>query len=258
MQKKLIDATWFCALSLQLLGCAENNTQQQSQQPKQDTVEVVKTQAQPLPSWESHIEPYGFVSSEGAQRFYTNAKEQFGESHEDAGDYYDILGAGDCCWYCGDNDPRSTTASSTLLDQKRNSYKADNAHDLRYDTAWVEGVDGPGLGQTLTYTFDNKYPRITKILIHNGYIKDETTWIKNNRVRALELSINGKPTAQLQLADTRAEQSFDLQALGLEPLGRRADGKDLILTFKILAVYPGTEHDDTAISEIFFDGIDVH
>ena len=40
--------------------------------------------------------------------------------------------------------------------------------------------------------------------------------------------------------------------------GYRVDGKDLVLTFKIVDVYPGTTYDDTAITEIFFDGMDVH
>jgi hypothetical protein len=30
------------------------------------------------------------------------------------------------------------------------------------------------------------------------------------------------------------------------------------LKFEILEVYPGTRHKDTVISEIYFDGIDVH
>lgn len=129
---------------------------------------------------------------------------------------------------------------------------------MRFDTAWVEGVDGPGIGESLIYRFDNKYPRITKVLVHTGYIKNESIWIKNNRVRLLELSINGTPTALLQLSDTRAEQSFDLEQLGVGPLGRRDDREDLILTFTIRHVYPGTMYDDTAISETYFDGIDVH
>jgi intein/homing endonuclease len=43
-----------------------------------------------------------------------------------------------------------------------------------------------------------------------------------------------------------------------EPLGRRPDGKDLVLKFEITDVYPGDKYDDTAITELFFDGIDVH
>lgn len=243
--------------TLMTVGCAENATQQQAAQSKQEPVVSTQTQEKLLPTWTPHLEPYGFVSSEGAQWFYASAKEEFGESFEDAGDYYDVLGPG-CSWYCGDGSPSSITATSTLPDDGPNKYNANNAHDLRYDTAWVEGVEGPGIGEVLTYTFTNKRPRITDILIHTGYIQDESTWIKNNRVRTLELSINGEPTAILELADTRAEQSFDLEALGVGPLGRRDDGKELVLTFTICDIYPGTTYDDTAISEIFFDGIDVH
>lgn len=32
----------------------------------------------------------------------------------------------------------------------------------------------------------------------------------------------------------------------------------LVIRFKICDVYPGTKYKDTAITEIYFDGIDVH
>lgn len=249
----------FCttAVVLVLIGCAESNTERADQTP---AAALTNANHQPasntLPNWEPDLKPYGFVSKEGEQQFYIDAKKFHGESIEDAGDYYDILGVG-CSWYCG-GEAWNVTASSTLAGQGPNTYIANHAHDLGYDTAWVEGVEGPGIGQTLTYTFTNKCPRITHMHIHTGYTKDEITWIKNNRVRTLELSINGESIAKLQLADTRAQQSFNFEAFGLGPLGRRADGKDLTLTFKILDVYPGTTYDDTAITEIYFDGIDVH
>lgn len=244
------------AIALALLGCADQQAPEHAEPPAPQINEAQPITQQALPAWEPHIEPYGLVSEEGKQWFYADAKETFGESPEDAGDYYDILGVG-CSWYCG-GEAENATASSTLPDDGPYTYVANNAHDLSYATAWVEGVEGPGIGETLTYTFTHECPRITKMYIHTGYTKDEITWIKNNRARTLELAINGKPTALIQLADTRAEQSFDFKSLGLGPLGRRPDGQPLILTFTIRAVYPGTIHDDTAITEIYFDGIDVH
>jgi len=208
-----------------------------------------------LPVWQPAVgEAPDF--SEAAQTRYREWVEETYEDPADADNFWEIIGWG-CSWYCGAWYD-SLDATSTLEAQDDFTYDADNAHDLRYDTAWVEGVDGPGIGEALTYRFANESPRITEIIIHNGYIKSLEAWLNNNRVRSLRLRINGEPIALLSLADERGAQSFDLEALGLGPLGRRNDGEDLVLAFEIVDVYPGEKYDDTAITEIYFDGIDVH
>lgn len=57
----------------------------------------------------------------------------------------------------------------------------------------------------------------------------------------------------LRKEDSRTDQVFDLGILG-----RRLHGMDLILRFEIMEVYHGKKYKDTAITEIYFDGIDVH
>ena len=212
--------------------------------------------SQTLPHWQPTLGDLPDLSETAQAAYKDYVADAYGEYAEDAGDFWAIIG-GDCSWYCGGYHDE-LSASSTLPDQQTFNYAATNAHDLRYDTAWVEGVEGPGIGQTLIYRFANDRPRITDVFIHNGYIKSEQVWLNNNRVKTLQLNINGKPIAYLDLADTRAEQAFDFKTLGVGPLGRREDGQDLVLTFEIVEVYPGNKHDDTAITEIYFDGIDVH
>ncbi|MDD2805588.1 MAG: hypothetical protein PHV33_08540 [Elusimicrobiales bacterium] len=168
------------------------------------------------------------------------------------GTIWDIMDQG-CSWYCGGG-PRKVSASSALAAAGDSDYKADNAHDNSFKTAWVEGVPGYGDGQYLEYFFENKSPRLTNVLVYNGYVKSEKSWKENSRVKQLLLSVNGVPYARLHLADTRALQNFSLPG----PLGRRADGKDLELRFEIAEVYKGLVHDDTALTELYFDGIDVH
>jgi len=175
---------------------------------------------------------------------------------EESEDYWEILGMG-CSWYCGGG-LDSTYASSELVGGK---YTANNIHDLNYKTAWVEGAVGHGIGEKITYDFPPENPRITKIIIINGYIKSNKAWTENSRVKALKMFIDGKPFAILELADSKQEQSFSFSPLGV------ADRKDYDLlrtmphwkmTFEILEVYPGSKYEDTAITEIYFDGIDVH
>ena len=159
----------------------------------------------------------------------------------------------ECSWYCGGG-PDTVWASSTLDPQGPHRYAAFQAHDLDYCTAWSEGVPGPGIGESLTYLFAPHSPRIHTLIISNGRVSDEATWKANNRVKRLRVSENGQALLDLDLADTMADQSFSLPQL----LGQRADGTPMLLTFTILEVYAGDLFDDTVITEIYFDGIDVH
>ncbi|MBR11302.1 MAG: hypothetical protein CMP48_26960 [Rickettsiales bacterium] len=174
-------------------------------------------------------------------------------------DVWDIVGGG-CSWYCGGG-PKSVTASSYLTSQGTNNYEPRNAHDLNYQNAWVEGVDGYGVGELLTYEFAPESPRITEIIVVNGYVKNPNAWNSNSRVKTLRVYYNDEPLADLNLKDIRAEQHFEFQPIGNS---ERTDFNLLkqqnswTLKFEILAVYKGTRYSDTVISEIYFDGIDVH
>ena len=170
--------------------------------------------------------------------------EKYGEVVENAWDIID----GGCSWYCGGGNYK-IKASSSLGD----SYKAEFANDLSYKTAWVEGKKDEGIGEYLEYYFKNDSPRITEIIISNGYMKSEETWKNNNRVKKLKLYVNGVPFGILNLKDSRTDQYFSVGTLG-----HNKNGTDLILKFEILEVYKGSKYNDTAITEIYFDGIDVH
>jgi hypothetical protein len=159
----------------------------------------------------------------------------------------------ECSWYCGGG-PDTLWASSTLKPMGEHRYDANQAHDLDYCHAWAEGVSGPGIGEWLTYQFANDSPRLHTVTISNGLVTSEPAWRANNRVKRLRVDENGLPVAILVLADSMADQTFKLPRL----FGRRADGQPLQLTFTILDVYPGTRDNDTVISEILFDGTDVH
>lgn len=173
--------------------------------------------------------------------------------------YWEIIGGG-CSWYCGGG-PKEVTASSYLKSQGANNYEPKNAHDLNYKNAWVEGVEGYGIGEYLLYTFGGASPRINEIIVVNGYVKSKTAWEDNSRVKKLKVYIDDKPYAILNLKDIRGSQSFKI-----EPIGN-SDRKDWdvlktkpdwTLKFEILDVYKGLKYDDVVISEIYFDGLDVH
>jgi hypothetical protein len=164
---------------------------------------------------------------------------------------WDVLGL-ECSWYCGGGN-YAVKASSALPDTNAIRYKAESANDFNYRTAWVEGKPGEGKGEYLEYLFKNESPRVTHVIIANGYVKSEAAWRDNNRVKKLKMYVNGKPYAILYLEDSRSSQTFEV---GL--LGRNKNGKDLVLRFEIMEVYKGDKYNDTAITEIHFDGTDVH
>ena len=155
-----------------------------------------------------------------------------------------------CSWYCG-GQVDSIQASSSLSEK----YKAKKIHDCSITTAWVEGKSGNGEGEYVRYSFPGSCPRITDVIILNGYVKDEATWKNNGRVKKLLMYYNEKPHAILNLKDSRDCQRFDVGILGYKD---KETAPDWNIKFEILEIYPGEKYQDTAITEIYFDGIDVH
>jgi hypothetical protein len=186
--------------------------------------------------------------SEEEQKELDTLLEKYGEVIESV---WNIM-ASECSWYCGGGN-YDIKASSSLPDTAELKYAAINANDLSYKTAWVAGRNKGGIGEYLEYYFKNKSPRITKIIISNGYMKSEEAWKNNNRVKKLKLFVNGKVHGILNLEDSKTDQVFEAGTLG-----HNKNGKDLILRFEIIEVYKGDKFNDTAITEIYFDGIDVH
>lgn len=175
--------------------------------------------------------------------------EDFDETMESI---WDVVSGG-CNWYCGGGNYK-VNASSELKSDSYISYSATSANDLNYKTAWVEGVEGAGIGEYLEYHFKNKSPKVTHIIVSNGYLKSDKAWKNNNRVKSLKVYINGLEYGVLQLEDSKTDQHFKFNGFKYN-----SDGKtDLVLKFEILEVYKGAKYDDTVITEIYFDGIGVH
>ena len=170
--------------------------------------------------------------------------------------YWEIIGGG-CSWYCAGG-PKEITSSSFLEPQANNEYYAENAHDLNYESAWAEGVEGYGVGEYLLYTFEGASPRITEIKIVNGYVKTEAAYKNNSRVKKLKVYYNDEVLGILNLKDIRGTQTFKFEPIGFSDRTNLANAKDWTLKFEIMDVYKGLKYQDVVISEIYFDGIDHH
>ena len=142
-------------------------------------------------------------------------------------------------------------ASSFLQSQGNNGYNPINAHDHNYQTVWIEGVNGYGIGEYLIYNFSNVSTQNTNtigtIKIVNGYVKNRSSWQQNSRVRKLKMYINDKEFVFLNLKDTDDAQHFYIPPIEFEMT------RNFSIKFEIMDVYKGTKYDDVAISEIYFD-----
>lgn len=170
-----------------------------------------------------------------------------------------------CSWYCGAT--YETAVSSSLPAIGANSYSSNELFDGDARTAWVEGTKGYGVGEWITFTFDYNAARATTCFIVNGYNKNALTWQNNSRVKSFNLYDNDQLIATVNLKDTRDMQRFELlyafpnRPEDYDRFDESTSGKqkkDVALKFVITEVYKGNKYDDTAISEMFFDGTDVH
>jgi len=154
-----------------------------------------------------------------------------------------------CSWYCGGG-PYKITSTSILDDDAR--YSDENIHDFSLLNGWVPDSKN-GIGESVSFHFKPNSPRIKAIIIYNGYLKTKELWKDNSRAKRIKLKFNNKTFAILELVDTTAAQRFEF-----EPINSKIENKDLVLTLEILDVYEGEKSTDLVLSEVNFDGIDVH
>jgi len=161
----------------------------------------------------------------------------------------------ECSFYCG-NFTHTESASSSLRRRGALRYDARQAHDGDLSTAWVEGRDGDGRGEFLEIVIDAAEHKgdplkLTALRIYNGYRKNRATWRENSRVKRMNLYVDEKAYAVVNLKD-----SYNYQTVALDPIQLKA-GKTK-LRFEIVTVFEGSKYSDTAITEIVLDGCCVH
>jgi hypothetical protein len=132
------------------------------------------------------------------------------------------------------------SSSSVRLAVQANTYYPANAIDGKRSTAWIEGVDGPGLGEWIRFDFDREI-NLHRILIQPGYFKSPAIWAQNNRIATLTAYFSDGTSRDLTFTDRMDSQKVDLGSV-----------KTRWVKFVIKSVYYGTDP-DTAISEMAFE-----
>jgi hypothetical protein len=141
-----------------------------------------------------------------------------------------------------DYDP---TASSTLAAQGKHNYDVVNIMGdptREVQSPWAEGVEGDGIGESITLNVRRPLP-LYGILIEPGYYyyDDKEPWLKNNRVAALEITLNDEHTFTESIPDEHFERPY---------LIRVRDYTKPVTKIKLVikGVYRGTQFRDTCIS----------
>lgn len=157
-------------------------------------------------------------------------------------------------------------ASSTLTAQGKNTYATSNLLDGDLSTAWCEGVDGNGVGETLEVLipkekFGDPGGMLWAFVLSSGYAKNDRTWTGNGRVESVRVGVCGEEKFQ-RLSLKQKASPYSLQLVEAEEyheefrLYERIQdnmmmGEDVCLTVTIDKVSEG-KHSDTCISELQF------
>lgn len=174
-----------------------------------------------------------------------------------------------CSSWCGVVDFELTAEASSELASANGRYSAEHVLIQNREEAWAEGVDGYGIGESIIYrqsctTSENKWKaispdcltpkydgfmRYTEICIVNGYAKDQKTWEENGRIRRLNMYVEDKLYACLELADTILPQYFTLPEEDIKVLS----GGMIEVRFEIAEVYPGSVYEDTCLTGLVME-----
>ena len=140
-------------------------------------------------------------------------------------------------------------SSSSELDADTISYSAENVFDISYKTAWIEGVKGHGIGEHVIIELPADLP-ITSLVFVGGFIRSATLWKEYSRPKTLEMFVNNKLFAILNLMDTRQEQCFKFDKRDWSKFST-----DIwVIKFKIADIYAGDKYDRTALTAIYLGG----
>lgn len=117
--------------------------------------------------------------------------------------------------YFLDHTDYDATASSTLAPQGQRNYDVTNIKgDPQRDVPapWIEGAEGDGIGESVTLEVKRPLPLYGILVVAGYYDYDrEESWTRNNRVSALEITLNDEHTFTESIPDQRFHDPYLLR-----------------------------------------------
>lgn len=140
-----------------------------------------------------------------------------------------------------------TISASTELTDNTNTYSAEAVLDGHSDTCWAEGVDGNGEGEYIEICFTEPV-YLTDIGLLNGYMKNESVFNNNGKIRRIELSYSDGNSHESLLDE------YDYQDVEGQAYSDWITYGDPIYTdylkITILKAAPGEKYEDTCLTEL--------
>jgi len=132
-------------------------------------------------------------------------------------------------------------ASSTLAPQGENHYEVANIKGIS-GLPWAEGAKDDGIGESITLTVKRPLP-LYGIVMRPGYweFNNDNLWKKNNRVGALEITLNDEQTFTETIPDEIFQNPYLIRLRDYnKPVNK--------IKMVIKGVHRGTQFRDTCIS----------
>ncbi|HET8859294.1 NADase-type glycan-binding domain-containing protein [Marivirga sp.] len=155
--------------------------------------------------------------------------------------------------------------SITATSQLEGNYEVNNLTDLNYNTAWVEGKNGDGIGEKIVINLED-YP-LAAICLINGYTKNKGTYTTNNKIKKLRIereivdyedstktNIESREILldDLEFKEVSNNNLSEMMSI-VEDYG---EGFSRVrkITLTILEVHKGSKYSDTCVSEVLLMG----
>lgn len=151
---------------------------------------------------------------------------------------------------------RSASASATSFLQNNWNRYQENYHpsyvlDENPATAWVEGVDGYGEGQSLTLPLSPlSSARALRLRIWNGYQKSKDLFAKNSAPRKIRVTVLDPTGSEVVGQDAELQYAWGPQTVIVDIPPKRGVSA---IRIAIVSVHPGTKYKDTCISDVLVD-----
>ncbi|MFM2386252.1 MAG: hypothetical protein RL660_1009 [Bacteroidota bacterium] len=201
--------------------------------------------------WQQIIDKSQQIENGSCMLSELTAAEQAGIDSMNNG-YGPFTQGSDCSWYCGGQMYKVTSTAIARNNQDSN-YLDQKAHDFNLFSTWISQNTSSTSWDKISFHFRPKSPRVTEIIIYNGVLKNDRLFKEYSRAKVIDLYIDKVYYATLHLADSSAQQTFSIA-----PIQSKDSITDLELTFEIVEIFEGNTSNAAAISEINFNGIDVH
>ncbi len=140
-----------------------------------------------------------------------------------------------------------TVSASSELTDSTNTYKVEALFDGNKDTCWAEGVGGNGEGEYVEIWFTNPL-YLTEIGFLNGYMKNESVFGANGKIRRAELRFSDGSTCEWNLGKEEYQSMREL--LYSDMISFESPVWTDYLRITILEAESGTKYDDTCLTEI--------